>query len=654
MTRPTLGTCYYPEHWPEAMWADDAGRMAELGLSWVRVGEFAWSRIEPEPGRIELDWLERAIDTLAGEGLGVVVGTPTACPPKWLVDSMPDMLPVDIEGRVRGFGSRRHYDFSHDGYLAEAERITRVVAERFGRHPAVRMWQTDNEYACHDTVPSWSQAARIGFRRWLEARYATVDALNERWGNVFWSMEYRSFDEIDLPDPSVTEPNPAHRMDFRRYGSAMVARFDAAQVAILRELSPGVPISHNFMGRELGFDHFDVGAKLDVATWDSYPIGFLSDRSDRPPAFRAQFLRAGDPDFQAMHHDLYRAVGRGRWWVMEQQPGPVNWAPYNPAPAPGMVRVWTWEAIAHGAECVSYFRWRQCPFGQEQMHAGLLRPDGSEAAGHAEAARVACEIETLGARIDADPKAAAVAIVFDYPSAWAWRTQPQGEGFDYFALVFEFYRALRRAGLDVDFVPSTASDWSAHRLVLVPGLFAWTDGTRHAMAKFEGEVVIGPRAGSKTADFRIPETLPPDGAFPCTVEHVETLPPGAAMACEGGGTLRLWVEAVEPNEGARVEIARTDGAAAVLRAGKARYLAGWPDDTLMRRVVLAACGDAGLKALDLPDGVRVRGRGTVRVVTNYGRETHDIRELGVGSDRVLGDDRLRPHDIAIVRCPDAP
>ena len=645
---PTLGTCYYPEHWSEDRWARDAVRMAELGLTWVRVGEFAWSVIEPEPGEIHLDWLERAIEACGRAGLKVVLGTPTACPPKWLVDRMPDMLPVDINGRVRGHGSRRHYDFSHLGYRAECERIVRIVAERFGRNPHVQMWQTDNEYACHETVISWSGAARDGFRRWLEAKYGTIDALNERWGTVFWSMRYRSFAEVELPNPTVTEPNPAHRMDFRRYASDQVTAFDAAQRAIIRELSPGVPISHNYMGRELAFDHFDLGAGLDVATWDSYPLGFLLDRSDRVPEFQSQFLRSGDPDFQAMHHDLYRAVGRGRWWVMEQQPGPVNWAPWNPIPAPGMVRVWTWEAIAHGAECVSYFRWRQFPRAQEQMHAGLLRSDDAEAEGHGEVERVAREISALGARLDAEPRAAPVAIVFDYASAWAWQTQPQGADFDYFRLVFEHYRALRRVGLDVDFISSRENDWSAYRAIFIPGLFAWTDEARSALTAFRGVVLMGPRTGSKTQDFAIPDRLPPDGAMRITVERVESLPPGERIVCLGGGAVTEWSEQVAHGGNVEALIERGGGGAVLLREGNRLYLAGWPDDALMRRVVLTVLDAAQIAPLDLPDAVRVRTRGGLCIVTNYGDTSVELSKLGLAGKRVLGDGTLRNHDVAVL------
>jgi beta-galactosidase len=470
----TLGVCYYPEHWPEAQWAEDAARMAALGIVHVRIGEFAWSRLEPRRGVYEFDWLRRAIDTLHQADLKVVLGTPTATPPKWLVDDMPDMVPVGTDGRPRKFGSRRHYDFSHDGYLEECKRITLALARAFGAHPGIAAWQTDNEYDCHNTTLSYSPAAKTGFQAWLQRKYQSPEALNRAWGNVFWSMEISEFSDIELPNLTVTEPNPSHVMDFRRFASDMVVRFNKAQADIIRAHSPGRDVIHNFMGRTLAFDHFDVGADLDISSWDSYPLGFLEDRSDQNDDWKRQFSRAGDPDFQAFHHDLYRATSNGRWWVMEQQPGPVNWAPHNPAPRNGMVRLWSWEAFAHGAETVSYFRWRQAPFAQEQMHAGLLRPDSVEAQGFHEAAQVACELGALDNELGAAAGRADVAIVFDYPSAWAWEIQPQGREFDYFRLVFEFYRTMRRLGLSIDFVPASAPCLTGYGLVAIPGLFTWT------------------------------------------------------------------------------------------------------------------------------------------------------------------------------------
>jgi beta-galactosidase len=607
----TLGVCYYPEHWPEDWWATDARRMADIGLTWVRIGEFAWSRMEPQPGRLTLDWLDRAIDTLRDAGLKVVLGTPTATPPRWMLDRHPDMLAVDVQGRPRGFGSRRHYDFSHAGYLDECRRIVTILAERYGR--IVSAWQTDNEYACHDTVLSYSPAALGAFRDWLAQKYQSPDALNRAWGNIFWSMDYADWSEIGLPNLTVTEANPAHWMDFRRFSSDMVVRFNRAQTDIIRRHSDA-PIAHNYMGRITDFDHFATGADLDIAAWDSYPLGFLSDRLEVTPDHKRAFARQGDPDFQAFHHDLYRAVGRGRWWVMEQQPGPVNWAPYNPDPLPGMARLWAWEAFAHGAEAVCYFRWRQAPFAQEQMHAGLLRPDSAPAPAHDEAARVARELAELP---DVQHGQAPVALVFDYASAWAWATQPQGRDFDYFRLVFSFYRGLRRLGLSVDILPPDTASLAGYRLVLVPGVATLSDTLKAALATHDGIALVGPRSNAKTADFAIPVPLPP--ALPgvqAVVARVESLPPDLPVRLTEGGAFQSWCEKVE---GGPVTETTADGWPALV-GDRLRYLCGWPDDVAMDRLLHDACDAAGVATDRLPSGLRCREAGGVRFWINYGAE----------------------------------
>jgi len=625
----SLGVCYYPEHWPEAAWAEDARRMAAAGLRVVRIGEFAWSRLEPEPGRLAFDWLDRAIATLAEAGLGVVLGTPTATPPRWMADRHPDMFALDRSGRPRRFGSRRHYCFSHAGYRRECARIVEALARRYGPHPAIVAWQTDNEYGCHDTTLSYSPAARAAFRDWLAQRCQSIAALNRDWGNVFWSMEYSAFDQIDLPQLTVTEPNPAHVMAHRRFASDEVARFNRLQVEIIRRHS-AAPILHNYMGRITDFDHFAVGADLDIAAWDSYPLGFLSDRLEAGPAHKARYMRQGDPDFQAFHHDLYRAVGRGRWWVMEQQPGPVNWAPWNPAPLPGMVRLWTWEAFAHGAETVAYFRWRQVPFGQEAMHAGLLRPDSAPAPGLAEAAEVARELVEAP---EAGTAPGDAAIVFDYASAWSWETQPQGRDFDYFRLVFAFYRGLRRLGLNVDILPPDTADLSPWPLVLVPGLATLSPPLAAALAGHRGQAVVGPRCNAKTAAFAIPHPLPPGLAgLDATVALVESLPPGASVPLAGGGAFVHWRERLEG--AAEVVLRGTDGSPGALRSGGLTYLGGWPDEAGMTRILAAACADAGIATCPMPEGVRLRDTPVHRFVFNYSPDPasfdgHDLPPAGV-------------------------
>ena len=422
-----LGVCYYPEHWAEETWAPDAKRMKELGLTWVRIGEFAWSRLEPTGGDLHFDWLDHAVDTLGNEGLKVVLGTPTPTPPKWLVDKYDDLLQVGADGHVRKFGSRRHYCFNSQSYLKETEHIVTLLAERYGKHEALGAWQTDNEYGCHDTVRCYCKNCVKAFRDWLEQKYGTVDALNDAWWNVFWSMEYTSFDEVDLPNLTVTEPNPSHSLDYYRFASDSVIAYNQVQCDIIRAHSD-YPITHNAMIYFGHFDHFKLAEDLDILTWDNYPLGML-EQSPLPDEVKAHFLRVGHPDLISMMHDLYYGAKNKPFWVIEQQPGQVNWAPSNPLPVPGAVRLWSHQAFAHGADVVAYFRWRAAVGAQELMHAGLNLFDGTPDRATEEAREVYGELETppVSAALNRPPSKGGmekVALLFDYENLWATDLQP--------------------------------------------------------------------------------------------------------------------------------------------------------------------------------------------------------------------------------------
>lgn len=623
----TLGTCYYPEHWPQEIWEDDARRMAELGLTWVRIGEFAWSRLEPSPGDLQFEWLDLAIDILGKAGLKVVLGTPTATPPRWMIDKYPDMLAKDRNGQLRKFGSRRHYCFSHQGYRQECKRIVTRLAERYGRNPYVAAWQTDNEYGCHDTTVSYSDAAKLAFKNWLRARYSgegndgDIQALNAAWGNVFWSMEYSNFDQIDLPNQTVTQPNPAHELDFKRFSSDQVISFNKLQVDIIRQLSDA-PVAHNYMGKITDFDHFEVGKDLDIASWDSYPIGFLEDRVLADSEHKRRYMRQGDPDFQAFHHDLYRAVGKGRWWVMEQQPGPVNWAPYNPIPEPGMVKLWTWEAFAHGAEAVCYFRWRQAPMAQEQMHAGLLRTDGVAAPAFAEAAEVVTELSEV---VDVSLQKAPVALIFDYQAEWMWEVLPQGQGLSYFDLIFENYRALRSLGLSIEILPPTA-DFGDYKLVVAPGLMHMDDALKTKLAACGAKVVLGPRTGCSTPNNSLTVPLGPNWPdLDILVTRLETIPPDHPINLSDGGSVKGWRE--ELSGSARV-IRRDQGGQAIVVGNEAAYyVSAWLDQPALSRLLKEICANCGIETLDLPDGLRRRAAEGGTFWINYSKEEAKVNGL---------------------------
>jgi beta-galactosidase len=614
----SLGTCYYPEHWDEALWHQDARQMVEAGLTWVRIGEFAWKRMEPYEGKFEFDWLDKSIDILGQAGLKVVLGTPTATPPKWVVDKYPDMLARDENGNLRKFGSRRHYCFSHIGYLEQCRDIVTRLAKRYGGSPHVAAWQTDNEYGCHNTSISYSDAACDGFSTWLRDVFPGKDndgdiiALNRAWGNVFWSMEYDSFEDIDLPNLTVTEANPAHILAFRRYSSEKIVEFNRAQVDIIRQYSDA-PIAHNYMGRITDFDHFKVGKDLDIASWDSYPLGFLEDRIGASEQEQIDFSRQGHPDFQAFHHDLYRAVGKGRWWVMEQQPGPVNWAPYNPAPLPGMVRLWTWEAFAHGAETVCYFRWRQAPFAQEQMHAGLLRPDNAPAPAMVEIQQVTSELREA---IDIKKAKARIAIMFDYDSDNMWSIQPQGQSLSYFDLNFEVYCALRRLGLSIDFLSSDTRDFAKYELIVASGLMHMPDDLKESLAQCGAQVLLGPRSAARDEHMAIPVPLPPNlKDFDVTVAQVQTQRPEILIQLAGGGAVKGYLEHIEGD--AEDVLKTSEGDSVAKAAHNMTYLAGWLDDLGFERLLTLLCEKAKIEIIKMPYGVRRRRAGDEEFWFNY-------------------------------------
>ena len=642
---PELGVCYYPEHWPEEMWITDAENMIKNGISWVRIAEFAWSRIEPSSGVFDWNWLDKIVDILGSNGLKIVMCTPTATPPKWLVDQMPDMVAIDENGQARKFGSRRHYSFSHIGYQKESQRITKAVAERYGQNNFVKAWQTDNEFGCHETTYSWCLSTLREFRIWLEKKYQNIDDLNKSWGNVFWSMEYRSFEEIELPNLTVTEANPSHNFDFRKFSSDQVKNFNYQQVKILNDYSPGRPISHNFMGHFTEFDHREICKDLNIAAWDSYPLGFLQNmqtiaRGDKK--LLEDCYNIGDPDFQSYHHDLYR--GMGRLWIMEQQPGPVNWARYNPIPIAGAVRMWTWEAFAHDAEVVSYFRWRQAPFAQEQMHAGLMYRNNTPAIGSHEAMQVSNEIQMLNLP---ETQKSEIALLHDYEACWITELDGQTEDFHYTRLMIDFYKSVRVNSGSLDIVGKKA-DFTGYKLIIVPSFVHLETDTFKKMVSSGAKILAGPRTGIKNRNFQIPENLSLEG-LGYKVKRVDALPYELPVEVEWKGQkgkLHVWRE--QGDSSGISEGKSEDGFPVITSGNQGSYLCGWPDEALLSSIMKEQMTMAGLKPITLPEYLRVRQRGDLLFFTNYGKKNVDIPDAFQG-EILLGSKNMKQTDVTILK-----
>ncbi|MDH4307258.1 MAG: beta-galactosidase [Acidimicrobiia bacterium] len=445
-----FGVCYYPEQWPEDRWPVDVREMADLGLDLVRIGEFAWSTIEPERGRFDWRVLDRTVELVAQAGMKLVMGTPTATPPVWLVLERPDVLGVNPDGRRRAYGSRRHTCTTSSAYREESARIVGAMVDRFGSHPDVVAWQVDNEPGNHDSARCWCDECQAAFTEWLEHRFGSIDELNRQWGTSFWSQTYPSFESVRLPVPTMTTHHPALRLAHAKFASDQSVAFCGAQFEIIRAgTPPNTEITTNLYCEDLAVDARALARLGGVASMDNYPHGVAT------PLDTAYLL------------DLHAgaAGSEGRAWVMEQQVGPVNWTSENPQVPDGQVRVWLWQAALHGYDAILLFRWRAARFGQEQYHSGLLRHDGQSRRVSVEIRSTMEEIRTAG---DVAPRPT-VALLHSYKDAWAMGINPHREGLTHRKVLHEAYVAARRLGLDVAIVDST-HDLTGFDLVLAPGL----------------------------------------------------------------------------------------------------------------------------------------------------------------------------------------
>ncbi len=651
----TLGTCYYPEHWSEETWQQGAKRMKALGLTWVRIGEFAWSRLEPEDGRLELDWLDRSIDILGDAGLKVVLGTPTPTPPKWLIDKYDNVLQVDEQGRVRKFGSRRHYCFNSASYRRETKRIVTLLAERYGSHEAVQAWQTDNEYGCHDTIRCYCKNCERAFRVWLEQKYGDVEKLNEAWWNVFWSMEYTSFEEVELPNLTVTEPNPSHSLDFYRFSSDSVVDYDKLQCDLIRQHS-NKPVTHNAMIYFADLDYYKLAKNLDILTWDNYPLGTL-ETSFLPDEVKTHFMRTAHPDLTSMMHDLYYGAKRKPFWVMEQQPGPVNWAPSNPLPMPGAVRLWSHQAFAHGADVVAYFRWRAARGAQELMHAGMNLHDGSADRASEEAKQVAAELAA------SEEVTASVALLFNIENLWATHLQPHAQGWNYWALLLDYYRTLRGLGLEVSIL-HPSEDLGAYKVVFAPALHLVDEALAAHLTdyvKAGGHLVLGPRSGAKTLTniAHAPAPGPLAELMGVRIDHVDGLRPGVEEEVELKGeryAYRTWADVLTPTSADVLATYKADayaGTAALTRqevgAGRCTVLGMWGGDALHRAIFEEVLVSTELLFTSLPEGVRLTSRGERGYLMNF--NPHTIK-LSDELTELVGQTELKPCDVLFFRSAD--
>lgn len=408
----SLGTCYYPEHWDERLWKEDLERMLANGIQTIRIGEFAWSKVEPREGEFTFDFFDCFLEVAAQTEIKVIFGTPTATPPAWLTNAYPEVLNCRMDGVKFRHGMRRHYNYNSPVYQKFCKRIVEKFGEHYARHPSVVGWQIDNEMNC-EVDEFYSESDTLAFREFLKEKYKTLEALNQAWGAVFWNQEYTGWEEVYVPRTTIhNSTNPHQTLDYIRFVSDSAVKFCKMQSDILRKyVKPGDFITTNGMFQNLD-NHRMTDEALDVYTYDSYPNfayclcedpKHSQNLNDRRWSDKLTEVRSICPHFG----------------IMEQQSGANGWNTRMeaPAPKPGQMMLWAMQSIAHGADYVSFFRWRTCTFGTEIYWQGILDYDNRDNRKLAEVKRIYDRVQEIQETVGAENQAA-VAVVKDYSNIW--------------------------------------------------------------------------------------------------------------------------------------------------------------------------------------------------------------------------------------------
>ena len=473
-----LGAAWYPEQWPESQWEPDLARMEAAHVHLVRIGEFAWSTMEPREGEWHWDWLDRAIAAAQRHKIVVVLGTPTAAPPAWLTLHYPQVLRISNGGERDEHGNRGQFSFADAKYREFARDIASRMAERYGHDRNVVGWQIDNEIG----TPSFDPEAKSEFRAWLKIKYGTINQLNQRWWTSYWSQTYNDFDQIPVHD---RDENPALLLDWKRFATDTWVSYTQNQVEAIRAHADARQfITTNTMGWSDGFDAYAEDAGLSLAAWDDYIDADEVDWADN-----------------GARHDLTRGYKQRNFWVLETEPAFVNWRRINTALAKGETREMAWQAVGHGADAVEYWQWRAALNGQEEYHGVLVGADGKPAPVYAEIQQIGQEFEEAGAALAGTTPVSQVALLNDFDSRWAINFQRHNQQFDPVAEMVAFYRPLREKAQGVDIV-STHAPLERYKAVVAPALNVLPEATADRLLTYVragGHLLLGPRSGMKNS-----------------------------------------------------------------------------------------------------------------------------------------------------------
>lgn len=638
-----IGVYYYPEAWPQSQWARDFANIRKFGFEFVHLAEFAWAFLEPEEGRFDFEWLDRALQLAADQQLKVVLCTPSAAPPVWLTEKNPEVLMVDATGRRQQHGTRQHACWSVPTYRSYVAKIAQELGRRYGRDARIWGWQLDNELTHYGKEPCYCDACQVKFRAWLKAKYTNIAALNRDWGTSFWSQVYQRFEQIQLPNPQEfpAQLNPHATLDSQRWFAAEAADYLRFQTSILRQHCGHTQWItsnhiHNFPAVNPALNARD----FDVASWTHYPVNGGANRG--PLGFRL-----GDPAVLTFAADFMRCLN-GQHGIMELQPGQVNWGEVNPQPHPDAVYLWIMRAFATDAKFVCTYRYRQPLSSAELYHHGIVGPDGvTPTRGGEQFSRAAHDIVRLrqAARQDATPPAAyaarRAALLYSYEVRWDLDNHKQNKSWDTYEHLLKYHRALKRVGAPVDVI-TEEKDFSTYPFLIAPAhqlvdealVSRW-----RAYVENGGHLILSCRTGQKDRRGHLWEAAwaaPIHDLIGATISFYDTLPaPNLAHVTAGAEshTWSTWGDILAP---------RQDLAVATLASYADQFYAGTPaaitralgqgsvtyigvdsaTGSLEAQLVREVYSRARIATEDFPEGFLVDWRDGLWIATNSTEETH--------------------------------
>ena len=469
--RLAFGADYNPEQWPRAVWDDDIALMQEAGVNIVSLAIFSWASLEPVEGSYDFGWLDEIMDLLHRGGIAVDLATATASPPPWLTTAHPEVLPVGRHGETVWPGARQHWRPTSPVFRAHALRLVREMAQRYAGHPALTAWHVSNELGCHN-IYDYSDDAAHAFRAWLRDRYTDLGTLNHAWGTAFWSQRYSDWEQILPPRLAGSHPNPTQQLDFKRFSSDALKDYLRAERDVLREITPDVPVTTNFMvmGETKGMDYASWAPEIDFVANDHYVL----------PGPQAH-------DELSFSANLTGHLAGGRpWFLMEHSTSAVNWQPVNVAKKPGELARDSLTHVAHGADAVCYFQWRQSVAGAEKYHSAMLPHAGADSAVFRSVTELGATLRDLAPVAGTTPRPARAAILFDWTSWWASELDSHPtDRLRYRQEALDWYSAFLALGVRADVVPLSAP-LERYDVVVAPILYVMPAALSERLTAYAG------------------------------------------------------------------------------------------------------------------------------------------------------------------------